>query len=50
MPPQKRAGEQLSEEDDLMRQKRLDGTPVTPESFAVWKVGRERFSHLCAVE
>ncbi len=27
----------LNEEDELMRQKRLEGTPVTPESFLEWR-------------
>lgn len=31
------AGGSLSEEDELQRQKRLEGTPVTPESFVEWR-------------
>ena len=31
------AGAQLSKEDELMRQRKLDGTPVTPETFMEWR-------------
>lgn len=31
------AGAKLSKEDELMRQRKLDGTPVTPETFMEWR-------------
>eukprot|EP00624_Nannochloropsis_granulata_P004666 evm.model.NODE_33510_length_18588_cov_30.463848.1 len=31
------ASAQLSKEDELMRQRKLDGTPVTPETFMEWR-------------
>ncbi|EWM28230.1 Ubiquitin-conjugating enzyme/RWD [Nannochloropsis gaditana] len=48
-----RAGEvassaSLSEEDALMRQKRLEGTPVTPESFLKWRTAFEAEMAACA--